>query len=237
VETEDAERYQTVYALYDGSVAAPTAGLHFTESIFKSLEKKNVQKDFITLHVGAGTFMPVKSEIMERHEMHAEHFDISKATIENIIGHIDNIIAVGTTSLRTLESLYWLGVKLSINKQSPRISDLSHPLQLDQWECYDMPVQNIPAAEALQVLWSRMQKNNTERLFAKTRILIAPGYRFRTVKGLVTNFHQPQSTLLLLIAAFIGDDWKKAYSYAMENGFRFLSYGDGCLLWRRGEDG
>jgi len=224
-EPSDSKRYQTIYAHYNGSVAAPTAGLHFTDNIFKNLTEKNILTDFVTLHVGAGTFKPVKSKTMEQHEMHAEFLDVTKETIEKIIHHLDKtIIPVGTTSMRTIESLYWLGVKLSINN-NPESTAIS------QWEAYDLTEQNIPAKEALQSLLNWMKKNNSERLITKTRIIIAPGYKPRIAKALITNFHQPQSTLLLLIAALIGKDWRKVYDHALQNDFRFLSYGDGCLLW------
>ncbi len=238
-ETSDSERYQTIYAHFDGSVAAPTAGLHFTDAIFNTLKEKNILTDFVTLHVGAGTFKPVKSETMEQHEMHAEFIDVTKETIEKIIEHLDKtIIPVGTTSMRTIESLYWLGVKArKAEPDSYRVrSVLTEPeqssgLQLQQWEAYDIAEQNIPSAEALQSLLSWMEKNKTERLITKTRIIIAPGYKPRIAKALITNFHQPQSTLLLLVAALIGRDWRKVYDHALQNDFRFLSYGDGCLLW------
>ncbi|MFC0771912.1 S-adenosylmethionine:tRNA ribosyltransferase-isomerase [Terrimonas alba] len=225
-ESSDAERYQTIYARYDGSVAAPTAGLHFTDSIFRSLDRKNIQKEFVTLHVGAGTFKPVKSETMQQHEMHAEFIDVSGEAIENIIRHLDKtIIPVGTTSMRTIESLYWLGVKLlTANDQS------SIP-ELNQWEAYDMPSRDVQAKDALASLLGWMKKNKLKKLVTRTRIIIAPGYKLRIAKGLITNFHQPQSTLLLLIAAIIGEDWRKVYDHALQNGFRFLSYGDGCLLY------
>ena len=234
-ETSDSERYQTIYAQYDGSVAAPTAGLHFTDNIFKTFTNKNILTDFVTLHVGAGTFKPVKSETMEQHEMHAEFIDVTKETIEKIIDHLDKaIIPVGTTSMRTIESLYWLVVK---TRKAELRSVLNEPeqssgLQLQQWEAYDIAEQNIPSAEALQSLLKWMEKNKTERLITKTRIIIAPGYQPRIAKALITNFHQPQSTLLLLVAALIGNDWRKVYNYALQNDFRFLSYGDGCLLWK-----
>ena len=232
-ETSDNERYQTIYAQQEGSVAAPTAGLHFTNHIFKKLHEKNIQTGFVTLHVGAGTFKPVKSETLEAHEMHAEFIDVSKEMIETILQNLNNnIIAVGTTSLRTIESLYWLGVKarkaeLRSGIQSGQRSDI----QLSQWESYDMIDENIPVKEALHALLSWMEKNNTKKLIAKTQIIIAPGYKLKIAKALITNFHQPQSTLLLLIASLIGNDWRKVYDYALQNGFRFLSYGDGCLLW------
>lgn len=225
VEASDAERYQTVYGHNEGSVAAPTAGLHFTEAIFEKLKTKNIQKDFLTLHVGAGTFKPVKSELMKDHEMHAEYFTVSKTTLQHLIDHLDKkIIAVGTTSLRTLESLYWLGVKKSgVRSQESGVS---------QWEVYDYNRPAISAKEALENLVKWMNEKNLDRITAKTQIIIAPGYQFNLVNGLITNFHQPQSTLLLLVAAFIGKDWKKVYTYALENSFRFLSYGDGSLLWK-----
>jgi S-adenosylmethionine:tRNA ribosyltransferase-isomerase len=231
-EITDAERYQTIYANLDGSVAAPTAGLHFTNTIFKSFTKKNIETDFVTLHVGAGTFKPVKTETMEQHEMHSEFIDVSRKTIEHIISKLDDtVIAVGTTSLRTIESLYWIGVKLSIRNRQWTTASKQQVIELNQWEAYDMPIQDMPAKEALQSILYWMEKNKMQRLVTKTSIIIAPGYKPRIAKALITNFHQPQSTLLLLIAALIGDDWRKVYSHALKNDFRFLSYGDGCLLW------
>lgn len=238
-EESDTERYQTVYAKHDGSVAAPTAGLHFTNFIFETLHKKNIHTDFVTLHVGAGTFKPVKSETMREHTMHAEWIDVSKTTIENILNNLEEaIVAVGTTSLRTIESLYWLGVKQSGFRDQESAEYTNKLLELSQWEVYASLKENISARDALQSLLKWMDENKLERLIAKTQILIAPGYEFKIIKGLVTNFHQPQSTLLLLVAALIGDDlptgqagWKKVYDYALQNNFRFLSYGDGCLLW------
>ena len=222
----DAERYQTVYAHYEGSVAAPTAGLHFTEIVFKKLQEKNIEKDFVTLHVGAGTFKPVKTEVMKDHEMHAEFFTVSKSLIQNLIDHLDkNIIAVGTTSLRTLESLYWLGVKGSMISSQ-------QAMEITQWEVYDYKGKLISPKEALENLIKRMNEKDLDNLTVKTQIIIAPGYQFKIVNGLITNFHQPQSTLLLLVAAFIGKNWKKVYEYALDNNFRFLSYGDGSLLWK-----
>ena len=239
VEEADHERYQTVYAEHDGSVAAPTAGLHFTDSIFDQLENKNIQKDFVTLHVGAGTFKPVKSETMEEHDMHAEWIDVSKETIQNILNNLDkNIIAVGTTSLRTIESLYWIGRRTEL-RSVKGLSEQSSDSQISQWEAYELAEKNIKAKDALQSLLNWMTESKMKRLVTKTQILIAPGYKFKIIKGLITNFHQPQSTLLLLVAALIGDDlttgqagWKKIYDYAMQNDFRFLSYGDGSLLWK-----
>jgi S-adenosylmethionine:tRNA ribosyltransferase-isomerase len=223
----DADRYQTIYAEDEGSVAAPTAGLHFTKEIFDKLSQKNIQKDFVTLHVGAGTFKPVKASTMEGHEMHAEWIDVSAATIHKLLSQKDNtVVAVGTTSLRTLESLYWVGVKTILQ---PGIKDL----QLDQWEVYEEPLVscNSSSKEALSSLLNWLKENKRENLFTRSQILIAPGYSFRIADALVTNFHQPQSTLLLLVASAIGNDWRKLYTYALENDLRFLSYGDGSLLF------
>ena len=225
-EASDAERYQTVYAHYEGSVAAPTAGLHFTDSVFENLKKKNIDTDFLTLHVGAGTFKPVKSESMRDHEMHAEHFTVTKSFIQNLIDHLEkNIIAVGTTSLRTLESLYWLGVKHSTVQTQ-------QSLEITQWEVYSYNEKTTSSKEALENLFNWMDQKRLNQMSAKTQIIIAPGYQFKIATGLITNFHQPQSTLLLLVAAFIGENWRKVYDHALENDFRFLSYGDGSLLWR-----
>jgi len=225
----DKERYQTIYAKYDGSVAAPTAGLHFTPAIFSSIAAKNISAASITLHVGAGTFKPVKAATLQDHPMHAEWIDVTAAAINKLLQNINNgIIAVGTTSLRTLESLYWMGVK-AILYPGNKIEEL----MIHQWDVYESPLadSNISATEAFTALLSRMKKNNEERIITQTQILIAPGYQYKTAKAIITNFHQPQSTLLLLVAAAIGEDWKKVYAYAIENDFRFLSYGDGCLLF------
>jgi len=230
-EASDAERYQTIYAHHEGSVAAPTAGLHFTGKIFESLKEKNIQTGFVTLHVGAGTFKPVKTEIIAEHEMHAELIDVSTETIEKLIANLSStIIAVGTTSLRTIESLYWLAAKLSIVNGEWSTNSEKLP-EIDQWECYELEKRNVGVRQSLETLLAFMHKNNMKRLIAKTQIMIAPGYIPKIAKTLITNFHQPQSTLLLLIAALVGDEWKKVYDYALENDFRFLSYGDGCLLW------
>lgn len=226
-EDSDKERYQTIYAKHDGSVAAPTAGLHFTDTIFNELSKKNIDTAYVTLHVGAGTFKPVKSTTMDGHEMHAEYIDVSKEAIEHILLKLnDGIIAVGTTSLRTIESLYWLGVKTYLN---PNLSIKEFTVL--QWDPYEIEVSNITANMALVSLLNWMQENNLKKLVTKTQIIIAPGYEFKIMKGLITNFHQPQSTLLLLVAAIIGDDWRRVYQYALDNNFRFLSYGDGSLIW------
>lgn len=228
-ERADEERYQTIYAREEGSVAAPTAGLHFTEEVMKRLSLRGVAKGFVTLHVGAGTFKPVKSETMAEHEMHAEWIDVSLTLIEQLIAREGKrIIAVGTTSLRTLESLYWMGAKL-LNHVVP---DFQH-LAVSQWEPYELQDEAPPMKHALQALADWMLQNHRTRLITRTQILIAPGYEFKVASGLVTNFHQPRSTLLLLIAAWTGDDWRKIYDYAISHQFRFLSYGDGSLLWRR----
>ena len=225
---QDAERYQTIYATTDGSVAAPTAGLHFTPEIFSALREKKINTDFVTLHVGAGTFKPVKAATMETHEMHAEFIDLSIETIENVSENAGKFItAVGTTSLRTLESLYWLGAK-SIIEPGRYLSELN----VQQWDAYEMKTDDITIAQALNALVNRIKKAKKERLITTTQLLIVPGYKFRIVDALITNFHQPQSTLLLLVAAFIGEDWRKVYDYALENDYRFLSYGDGCVLQR-----
>ena len=224
----DKERYQTIYAKHEGSVAAPTAGLHFTPGIFSSLATKDIGAEYVTLHVGAGTFKPVKATAMEGHEMHAEWMDVTAATINELIKNSANIIAVGTTSLRTLESLYWMGVKCLLNPNAA-----IEELMIYQWDVYQTPLSesNYSSTEAFGGLLTWLKKNNGDRLISATQILIAPGYQYRVVNAIVTNFHQPQSTLLLLVAAAIGDDWRKVYAYAMENDFRFLSYGDGSLLF------
>ena len=230
-ERSDEERYQTIYAHHDGSVAAPTAGLHFTEYVFDKLRTKNIKPVFVTLHVGAGTFRPVKTQTTGGHEMHAEFINVSKKTIVNILQHLSQtIIPVGTTSLRTIESLYWLGVKLAIDNRQWGIGS-QRTAELNQWECYELEKSNVEPTRALEALIDFMEKENLERLIAKTQILIAPPYKPKIANALITNFHQPQSTLLLLVAALIKDDWRKVYSYALEHDFRFLSYGDGCLLW------
>ena len=223
----DEERYQTIYARQQGSVAAPTAGLHFTESIFQSLSKKHIECDFVTLHVGAGTFKPVKSESMEGHIMHAEFMNVRYETIEKLFQNTGKIFCVGTTSLRTVESLYWMGVKIK------RDADLTvDELAITQWEVYEeLATYKTSVKESLLAVMEWMKHRGMNRLVTQTQIIMAPGYDFNIISGLITNFHQPQSTLLLLVAALVGEDWKKVYSYALENDFRFLSYGDGCLLF------
>ena len=273
VEEEDKTTYQTIYAMHNGSVAAPTAGLHFTENLMRKLKHQNVEPIYVTLHVGAGTFKPVKAATMQEHEMHAEFIDVSKESIEQLISN-KTIVATGTTSLRTIESLYWMGIKIEVRRQKAeggrekmedrkekvedrrekeedrrqkgegerekredrkekmedRSEDLDE-LSIKQWDAYELP-QNISKATALQALLNWMNEQNLDRLICKTQIIIAPGYTLKIADGLITNFHQPQSTLLLLIAAIVGDKWKDIYNYAMKNNFRFLSYGDGSLLWK-----
>jgi S-adenosylmethionine:tRNA ribosyltransferase-isomerase len=239
VEANDKERYQTVYAVAEGSVAAPTAGLHFTPRLFEKLTTKNITKAFVTLHVGAGTFKPVKAARMEEHEMHAEFIDVEKSFIEMLRDQFttgnQNIIAVGTTSLRTLESLYWMGAKIiGANSSANNLKNLPiENISVVQWDPYElMPQNELPStAAALGALNNWMEQNDLSRLIAKTQIIIAPGYRFKIIDGLITNFHQPQSTLLLLVAAITNGQWKPMYDYALENDFRFLSYGDGCFIW------
>jgi S-adenosylmethionine:tRNA ribosyltransferase-isomerase len=224
----DEQRYQTVYAKEEGSVAAPTAGLHFTEKVFNDLGEKGIDASFVTLHVGAGTFKPVKAETMEAHEMHAECIEVSVDFIQQLISHHGKkIVAVGTTSLRTIESLYWIGKKL-LNGIVP---DFQH-IAVSQWEPYAEGNSEPDAVRALQAVADYLIQSHLAKLVTKTQILIAPGYEFRIVNGLITNFHQPQSTLLLLVAAFSGNDWRKIYEHALNNEFRFLSYGDSSLLWR-----
>jgi S-adenosylmethionine:tRNA ribosyltransferase-isomerase len=222
----DKDRYQTTYATTEGSVAAPTAGLHFDELVFESLSAKGIDKKFITLHVGAGTFMPVKVDDFHDHLMHAEFIDVDLQTIEYLATTSDNVIAVGTTSLRTLESLYWLAIKI---KQHPEID--SNEITLLQWDAYTLEGKDTSINEAMQYLkeWMIQKKINT--LFATTQLMVKPGYEFKICKGLITNFHQPKSTLLLIIAAIAGDQWKLVYQHALANQYRFLSYGDGCLFW------
>ncbi|CAG1769073.1 partial S-adenosylmethionine:tRNA ribosyltransferase-isomerase, partial [uncultured bacterium] len=226
-EAEDSSRYQTVYASEDGSVAAPTAGLHFTENVLKKLKENSVKEANITLHVGAGTFKPVKSKTIAWHEMHSEFFSISKKVIKCILDQkSENIIAVGTTSLRSIESLYWYGAQLVGGRARS-----GGEIYIGQWEPYDNPSE-IPVDESLNAVLHEMEVLNAVTISGRTGIMIVPGYDFRVFNGLITNFHQPQSTLLLLIAAFIGDDWRVVYDYALNNGFRFLSYGDGSILFR-----
>jgi len=225
---EDYERYQTIYAQHQGSVAAPTAGLHFTPELLDTLDKKSITKSFITLHVGAGTFMPVKSETPETHAMHREYLEVSIEFLTQLRNHLPHpIVPVGTTSMRTLESIYWIGKKLIEQPNS-----LPGELQVNQWDPYEAGENNLPPSDALDALIHWMKQHQLTQLMATTQLLIAPGYRFQFTNGLITNFHQPGSTLLLLVGALVGDDWKKIYEYALNNSFRFLSYGDGSLLWK-----
>ncbi|MGZ8537343.1 MAG: S-adenosylmethionine:tRNA ribosyltransferase-isomerase [Flavisolibacter sp.] len=225
----DKERYQTVFSRHEGSVAAPTAALHFTPAIFEKLAAKKININYITLHVGAGTFKPVKSETLATHNMHREPFTVSKKLLLDLI-NAKTVIAVGTTSLRTLESLYWLGIKL-INGL------LNEEWKIDQWEAYEMEKssENINTEKSLQSLVDWMEQHHQTEIHCFTGMIIVPGYRFRIPKALITNFHQPKSTLLLLVSAFVGEDWKKIYQHAMDNEYRFLSYGDSSLLWKREE--
>jgi S-adenosylmethionine:tRNA ribosyltransferase-isomerase len=224
-EESDLTNYQTVYSKIEGSVAAPTAGLHFTPEVFDSLHSKNITTEEVTLHVGAGTFQPVKSSSIDEHIMHTEVIAVGRATIEQLIDNHENIIAVGTTSVRTLESLYWLGA--SVCQQTP-MGDLQ-PLQVSQWQPYTQE-SNLHAIQALQNILNYMEHHQLTTLHAETQIMIRPGYKFRIVKGIITNFHQPRSTLLLLVSAFVKGRWRELYDYALEHDFRFLSYGDSSLL-------
>ncbi len=223
-ESEDIDgyRYQTIYAEPEGSVAAPTAGLHFTPKVFESLSNIHVKPHYITLHVGAGTFKPVTSDTIEDHEMHTEHFFVSLELVRRLYQNSEPVVCVGTTTLRTLESLYWLGVKLKLGKVNGNFN-------ISQWEPYELDFQ-IDVGEAYKALYEHMKNNGIETLSASTQIIIAPGYEIKTCDALITNFHQPRSTLLLLVAAAVGNDWKKIYQFALDNNFRFLSYGDSSIL-------
>lgn len=220
----DLTRYQTVYSKFEGSVAAPTAGLHFTDEMITEMTQQGFSFDEVTLHVGAGTFLPVKSDNAAEHTMHTEHFEVRLATLENLLAHNVDVTAVGTTSVRTLESLPVLGWRI----RQGGTPDAERTI--GQWESYDIPA-DYTGGEVLEDLIGYMKANGLERLKAATQIMITPlGFRFRIVKRIVTNFHQPKSTLLLLVSAYIGDDWRRMYRYALENDFRFLSYGDSSLL-------
>ncbi|MBQ5627250.1 MAG: S-adenosylmethionine:tRNA ribosyltransferase-isomerase [Bacteroidaceae bacterium] len=223
-EESDMSTYQTVYSKVKGSVAAPTAGLHFTPAVLGALDAAGVQRGEVTLHVGAGTFKPVKSELIADHEMHEEYIEVQRGLIERIIAVGGAAVAVGTTSVRTLESLYFLGEKVSEN---PLIEESE--LCVGQWEPYNRE-HTMSTVEALTALLQWLDAKGLDRVHSHTRIMIAPGYTFRIVKAIVTNFHQPKSTLLLLVSAFIGSDWSRVYDFALDNGFRFLSYGDSSLL-------
>ena len=223
-EESDNTRYQTVYAYYEGSVAAPTAGLHFTDRLLNELRAKGFKTEYITLHVGAGTFKPVSADTIGGHEMHVEKVQISRANIVNILNQIGRpIIPVGTTTVRTLESVYWFGVKL----HSDPDTEAMHVLQ---WDPYELEELGISATQSYSKVLEWMDRKGIEHLDGDTQLLIAPGYKYHVISGLITNFHQPKSTLLLLVSALIGDDWHRCYRYALDHGFRFLSYGDSCLL-------
>lgn len=220
-EEEDKIRYQTVYSKNEGSVAAPTAGLHFSLPVLGALREKGVAIEELTLHVGAGTFRPVKSETIGEHDMHTEHISVRREIVVDLYNHPEHIIAVGTTSVRSLESLYWMGVKRIIGEQEFH--------SIGQWEVYSLP-SRYTLRESMWALLTWFDEQDTELLKAKTTIIIVPGYTYRVIAAMFTNFHQPQSTLLLLVAAAIGDDWRQVYRYALDHDFRFLSYGDSSLL-------
>lgn len=228
-EASDTDRYQTVYARLDGSVAAPTAGLHFTERVFADLDQKQIDRLFVTLHVGAGTFKPVKSEKIGDHHMHQESIYLRLPVMDTLLNAVregKKIISVGTTSTRLLESIYWHGCQLL---EGIIATDAS--IDVPQWAPYELAAGAHPAERALQAVREQMTALPDQLLTGQTQVMIAPGYRFRIIDGLITNFHQPNSTLLLLVAALIGNDWEKVYEYALRNDFRFLSYGDSSLLW------
>lgn len=216
----DKTTYQTVYSKIKGSVAAPTAGLHFTQRVLADIDARGIEREEVTLHVGAGTFRPVKSEDIGGHDMHTEHIAVRRQTIERLLAHNSEAIAVGTTSVRTLESLYYMGVLASQGKED---------LHVPQWMPYEYD-DRLTATEALTALLRYLDERNEEILHSSTQIIIAPGYKYHIVRRIITNFHQPQSTLLLLVSAFIGDKWHDVYNYALAHDFRFLSYGDSSLL-------
>lgn len=220
----DYTRYQTVYSKFEGSVAAPTAGLHFTDEVIKQLHEQGIETEEVTLHVGAGTFLPVKAQDATQHPMHTEHFEVRLESLESLIRKSGNITAVGTTSVRTLESLSALGYRV-LTEGEPHVERV-----IGQFELYDIPAERT-GAELLQALAEYMRAQGYKTLKAATRIMIVPSFKFRIVNQIITNFHQPKSTLLLLISAFIGEEWRKVYRYAMDNDFRFLSYGDSSLLF------
>jgi len=220
----DKETYQTVYSKIKGSVAAPTAGLHFTERVLQALRDKGVDLEEVTLHVGAGTFKPVKSEEIEGHEMHTEYISVNRKTIEKLIAHGGKAIAVGTTSVRTLESLYYIGVTIASHPDAGQ-----EELHVRQWQPYETHP-TMTTVESLQQILDYMKRHELEALHTSTQIIIAPGYTYHIVQKMVTNFHQPQSTLLLLVSAFVKGDWRTIYDYALAHDFRFLSYGDSSLL-------
>ncbi len=220
-EKEDSTRYQTIYSKADGAVAAPTAGLHFTDTVLNSLHHKGIRSQFLTLHVSAGTFLPVKVENAVNHPMHAEQIMIKRETVESLLNEDQTIVAVGTTSMRTLESLYWYGVKLLLDASSNFI--------IGKMDAYTLP-NSFTKRQSLETILTKMKNEKAMFITGETSIYIMPGYSFKIGEGLITNFHQPSSTLMLLVASFIGDDWRKVYQQALENGYRFLSYGDSSLL-------
>lgn len=224
-EKSDLVTYQTVYSKIKGSVAAPTAGLHFTPEVLADVDAHGIGREEVTLHVGAGTFKPVKSETIEGHEMHTEFISVRRSSIERIQKNLGKIIAVGTTSVRTLESLYYIGVKLASHPDAT-----SEELVVNQWMPYEAENNRIPVAEALQHILDYLDRHQADKLVTATQIIIAPGYEFKIVRGIITNFHQPKSTLLLLISAFVKGNWRTIYDYALSHDFRFLSYGDSSLL-------
>lgn len=250
--TEEADKktYQTVYSKIEGSVAAPTAGLHFTPEVFQTLKQKNIDTEELTLHVGAGTFQPVKADDVAYHTMHAETIAVSLDTVKRLRERLGNIVAVGTTSVRTLESLYWIGTSLPPNPQGgfdltqkQKINslfttqkslsgDLGAELKVSQWRPYEETNAPVTAAQALDNIIDYLEKNSLDTLHAETQIMIKPGYDFKLVNGMITNFHQPKSTLLLLVSAFVNGNWKAIYDYALAHDFRFLSYGDSSYLER-----
>ena len=224
-EESDKTTYQTVYSKIKGSVAAPTAGLHFTPEVLQQLDNRGIIREEVTLHVGAGTFRPVKSERIEGHEMHAEHFCVQRSTIMRLLESPGKVVAVGTTSVRTLESLYYIGAQM-LRRQFGE----DEPVRVSQWEPYEDDAPTIPVQEALAAIADHLDRYGLTALHAATQIIIAPGYDYKVVNRLVTNFHQPQSTLLLLVSAFVHGDWRSIYDYALAHDFRFLSYGDSSLL-------
>lgn len=224
-EKSDLVTYQTVYSKIKGSVAAPTAGLHFTPEVLADVDAHGIGREEVTLHVGAGTFKPVKSETIEGHEMHTEFISVRRSSIERIQKNLGKIIAVGTTSVRTLESLYYIGVKLASHPDAT-----SEELVVNQWMPYEEANNQIPVADALQLILDYLDRHQADKLVTATQIIIAPDYEFKVVRGIITNFHQPKSTLLLLISAFVKGNWRTIYDYALSHDFRFLSYGDSSLL-------
>lgn len=228
-ESSDQERYQTIFAKKEGSVAAPTAGLHFTEPVIAKIKAKSIAIEKLTLHVSAGTFMPVKTEKMKGHQMHSEWIELSLSLLKRVAQQIRDqkkVITVGTTSARTLESAYWIGAQILRNEWNTQTD-----IAVSQWYPYRQP-DEFTGLEAIEALIAYFDQNEITKLITRTQLIIAPGYEFKLLDGLITNFHQPASTLLLMIAALVGDHWKSIYKYALQHDFRFLSYGDGSLLWK-----